>query len=135
MEEISAGGVVVNNGKVAVLKKFRGEWVLPKGRLEKGEEFEDTALREVKEESGLDAEIVKYIGYVKYNYKKSSGERVLKTVHYYYMQTDETTIIPQREEGFASGEFIEFDRAIRYLKHSAEKKMIKMTKDFYKKEG
>ena len=66
MEEISAGGVVINNGNVAVLKKFRGEWVLPKGRVEKGESLEQTAIREVFEESGLRAEIVKYILHIQY---------------------------------------------------------------------
>lgn len=37
MKETSSGGVVVRNGKVLILKKFRGDWVLPKGRLEEGE--------------------------------------------------------------------------------------------------
>ena len=85
MEEISAGGVVVHKGKVAVLRKFRGEWVLPKGRLEEGESREKAALREVREESGLRAEIVRYIGYVKYWYQHIEGDKVQKTVHYYYM--------------------------------------------------
>ena len=48
MEEISAGGVVINNGNVAVLKKFRGEWVLPKGRVEKGESLEETEFSLIK---------------------------------------------------------------------------------------
>ena len=59
MEEISAGGVVINKGKVALLKKFRGDWVLPKGRIEAGETQEEAALREVKEEVGINAEIIK----------------------------------------------------------------------------
>ena len=117
MEEISAGGVVINNGNVAVLKKFRGEWVLPKGRVEKGESLEQTAIREVFEESGLRAEIVKYIGYVKYKYRHMDGTKVLKTVHYFYMVTKDNNIIPQREEGFAEGDFMNPDKALRYVRH------------------
>ncbi|MDL2310727.1 NUDIX hydrolase [Peptostreptococcaceae bacterium OttesenSCG-928-C18] len=134
MEEISAGGIVVHKGSVAVLRKFRGDWVLPKGRLEKGETKEEAALREVNEESGIKAEIIRYIGYVKYWYKHIDGEKVQKTVHYYYMKTTDTKLIPQREEGFTEATYMPFDKAIHHLKHDAEKNMVSKVKDFYKKE-
>lgn len=134
MEEISAGGVVVHKGKVAVLRKFRGEWVLPKGRIEEGESREKAALREVREESGLRAEIVRYIGYVKYWYQHIEGDKVQKTVHYYYMESKDTNLIPQKEEGFTEAVYMPFDKAIHYIKHDAEKNMIRKTKYFYNKE-
>ena len=59
MEAISCGGVVIFRGKVLVLyknikNKYEG-WVLPKGTVEEGEEHIETALREVREESGVTA--------------------------------------------------------------------------------
>ncbi len=59
IEATSCGGVVIFRGKILVLyknykNKYEG-WVLPKGTVEAGEEYKETALREVKEETGLDA--------------------------------------------------------------------------------
>ena len=57
IEATSCGGVVIFRGKILVLyKNYRNKyegWVLPKGTVEAGEEFKETALREVKEETGL----------------------------------------------------------------------------------
>ncbi len=65
-EAVSCGGVVIHRGKILLLyKNFRGRyegWVLPKGTVEEGEEYKDTALREVQEESGVKGNIIKYIG-------------------------------------------------------------------------
>ncbi len=135
MEETSGGGVIVRNGKVVVLRKFRGDWVLPKGRLEKGETKEQAALREVKEEAGADASIVRYIGYVKYWYRNFNGEKVQKTVHYYYMKSDTQKLKPQKEEGFSDAVYMPFDKAIRLVRHNAEKNMIRKVKEFYRNEG
>ena len=66
LEAISCGGVVIFRGKILLLyknykNKYEG-WVLPKGTVEQGEEFKETALREVLEESGAKATIIKYVG-------------------------------------------------------------------------
>ena len=65
IEATSCGGVVIFRGKILVLyknykNKYEG-WVLPKGTVEAGEEYKETALREVKEETGVSASIIKYI--------------------------------------------------------------------------
>ena len=66
IEATSCGGVVIFRGKILLLyknikNKYEG-WVLPKGTVEPGEEYKDTALREVLEESGAKASIIKYVG-------------------------------------------------------------------------
>ena len=65
IEATSCGGVVIFRGKILVLyknykNKYEG-WVLPKGTVEAGEDYKETALREVKEETGVSASIIKYI--------------------------------------------------------------------------
>jgi 8-oxo-dGTP diphosphatase len=50
----AGGGVVVRDGKVLLVHRPRyDDWTLPKGKLDKGESFEDAALREVEEETGV----------------------------------------------------------------------------------
>ena len=72
IEATSCGGVVIFRGKILVLyKNYRNKyegWVLPKGTVEAGEEFKETALREVKEETGVQAQIIKYIGKSQYSF-------------------------------------------------------------------
>ena len=59
IEATSCGGVVIFRGKILLLyKNYRNKyegWVLPKGTVEAGEEYKDTAAREVREETGVDA--------------------------------------------------------------------------------
>jgi len=72
IEATSCGGVVIFRGKILLLyknykNKYEG-WVLPKGTVEEGEEFRDTATREVLEETGAAASIIKYIGKSQYTF-------------------------------------------------------------------
>ena len=48
-EEVSAGGVVLFGNAILLLRKFNGDWVLPKGKVEEGENRQEAALREVLE--------------------------------------------------------------------------------------
>ena len=89
--DVSAGGVVfrrVEEGIEIVLVGRTSErlWALPKGRPDAGETLEETALREVREETGLEVRIVDTVGQVEYWYTGPDGERVDKTVHYYLME-------------------------------------------------
>ena len=103
IEATSCGGVVIFRGKILLLyKNYRNRyegWVLPKGTVEDGEKHTETALREVKEESGADAVIVKYIGKTSYNFNTYS-DVVSKNVHWYLMMADSFYSKPQREEYF-----------------------------------
>lgn len=125
LEEVSAGGVVVFKNTLLLLRKFNGDWVLPKGRVEKDEDIRDTALREVLEESGVKAEILKYIGMVHYTYKNLKGNRlVYKSVHWYLMKTNSMEAIPQKREGFTEATFVHMDKAAKLVKHEDEEKII-----------
>ena len=91
IEAVSCGGVVIFRGKILLLyKNYRNRyegWVLPKGTVEEGEEYSETALREVKEETGATAHIIKYVGKTNYSFN-TSYDVVDKDVHWYLMMSD-----------------------------------------------
>lgn len=125
MIEISSGGVVIFGNAVLLLKKYNGDWVLPKGRLEKGETFVTAALREVLEESGVRGEILEYIGEVNYKYKNlREDEVVYKTVHWYLMKTSSMDCVPQRKEGFVDARFVHMEKAKDLVRYADERKVI-----------
>ena len=87
---VAAGGVVVRerDGKREVVLNGRhsdGTWVFAKGTPDRGEEIEDTALREVEEETGLKVKIVAPIGTTDYWFA-APGERVHKIAHFFLME-------------------------------------------------
>ena len=91
IEAVSCGGVVIYKWKILLLYKNQNGrymgWVLPKGTVEEGETYRQTALREVKEESGANGEIIKYVGKTQYTFK-GSEDTVNKTVHWYLMSAN-----------------------------------------------
>lgn len=125
-EENSAGGVVFYGGQVLLLRKKRGYWVLPKGRIEPGESTEEAALREVQEESGVDASIVSYIGMINYSYKNhwTGYEWVVKRVSWFMMTAEDNHCIPQQEEGFSSARFMDREDAVKFLRYDDERNIL-----------
>ena len=65
--------------------KPEGVWALPKGNLDPGEKPEETALREVWEETGVRGRLVEKLGDVKYTYTRRDGTRVFKIVSFYLL--------------------------------------------------
>lgn len=124
---VSCGGVVIFRGKILTLYKnyknrYEG-WVLPKGTVEQGEEYKQTALREVCEETGVNAHIVKYIGKSEYNFN-IPGDTVHKGVHWYLMMADSYYSRPQREEYFLDSGYYKFIEAYHLLKFPNEKQIL-----------
>ncbi|UKB81688.1 NUDIX domain-containing protein [Chryseobacterium sp. MEBOG07] len=99
---IEAAGGLVNNpeGKILFIKRL-GKWDLPKGKMEKGESREESAVREIEEETGLkDVELLKFINTTYHIYIERNGEKILKCTHWFEMNFDgEDTSTPQIEEG------------------------------------
>ena len=127
IEAVSCGGVVIFRGKILLLYKnyknrYEG-WVLPKGTVESGETHETTALREVKEESGADAEIVKYIGKSSYSFIVPE-DTVEKNVYWYLMRGNSYYSKPQTEEFFKDSGYYKYHEAIHLLKFQNEKEIL-----------
>ncbi len=99
-------------------------WVLPKGTVEEGETFMETALREVNEESGAKGHVIKYIGKTQYVFR-GSDDIVNKSVHWYLMSADSFYCKPQSEEFFADAGFYKFHEAYHLLKFNDERQMLK----------
>lgn len=128
IDAVSCGGVVIHKGKVLLLYKNQNGrymgWVMPKGTLEAGETYKQAALREVKEETGVSAKILTYIGKTQYNFK-GSLDVVNKTVYWYLMTADSFFCKPQAEEFFADAGFYKQHEAYHLLKFHDEKQMMK----------
>ncbi len=90
-EMVSAGGVVyrdTDGGPEVVIcgRNYPAIWALPKGTPESGESHEETAVREVVEETGLKVNAEERIGAIDYRFVRAwDGVRCLKTVHFYLM--------------------------------------------------
>ena len=121
-------------GKVLLLYKNRhGKnmgWVLPKGTLEPNETHKEAALREVKEESGVTANVIKYIGKTQYSFYSTIGgpddrHKVSKVVHWYLMTTGSFYCKPQAEEYFADVGFYKQHEAYHLLKFHDERRIMR----------
>lgn len=127
IEATSCGGVVIFRGKILTLfKSYKNRyegWVLPKGTVENGETFEETALREVREEAGVNATIVKYIGKSQYNFTVPD-DIVTKEVHWFLMAADNYHSKPQREEYFVDSGYYKYHEIYHLLRFSNEKQII-----------
>ena len=117
-----AGGGLVYNKKGEVLFILRnGKWDLPKGGIEKEEEIEHTALREVEEETGVDKlQITKKLQKT-YHIFKRNGKYRLKITHWYEMTTTfEGIPVPQENEGIEKVAWLNPNQIKEALKNSYE---------------
>ena len=128
MKENSAGGVVIKDGKILLLKKFFGDWVLPKGKIEKEETTSITALREVREESGVEARIQKKLGWIQYEFYHR-GRSHNKKVLWFKMKKIGGQLAPLRQEGFVDLAFFTLEELPTQQMHENEVLMIKKAFD------
>ena len=93
-EVLAAGGLVLRDGRVAVVHRPRyDDWSLPKGKLDEGESFEEAALREVEEETGLKCRLKQQIGDTSYRDRKDRP----KLVRYFEMEPASGDFTPNDE--------------------------------------
>lgn len=102
LKEISAGGVVYvkDNGAIHIMliEDRYGRWSLPKGKQEQGETLPETALREVREETGIIGTIVAPIETIYYTYNHPTIGHIQKEVHYYLVEKIAGEVAVQIEE-------------------------------------
>lgn len=101
-KEISAGGVVYRQKdgvlQIQLIQDRYGKTSLAKGKMEAGETIEQTALREIWEETGIVGKIISPVDIIAYKYNHPEYGVVDKEVHYYLVEAEEGTLKAQVEE-------------------------------------
>lgn len=99
------------------------DWSFPKGKLDAGETVEEAALREVKEETGLECRIVRRLTILRYRYRTRKGRLRPKAVHYFLMERVSGDIqVPGEEVDRA--EWFDFDEAASKLSYEQDRKLL-----------
>ena len=132
--EFSAGGIVFNDkGQVLVTQHSQNKhWSFPKGLLDHPEQtIEQSALREVKEEGGIGAEIIGKVGYSKYVYTLN-GEKIFKIVTYFLMKYISGDPKDHDWEVSEAGWYTP-DDALKQLTFSQDKVLLKKALEIYGK--
>ena len=134
--QFSAGGVAFRkqDGRIDVTLISVGEdnrWQLPKGLVDKGVSTEDAAIREVREEAGIDTEIVTRIDKVEYWYFwKENGQRIRyhKFVYFYLLRYKSGDVCDHDHE-VNDARWVNIDDAIKMLAFANEKKIMEKAKE------
>jgi 8-oxo-dGTP pyrophosphatase MutT (NUDIX family) len=125
-EAVSAGGVVFRRGgqgtEIVLCGRVReGLWALPKGTPERGESIEETARREVSEETGLGVEIVGDLGTIAYGFSRpAQGVRYEKTVHHFLMRPSGEGSVEDHDHEYDRVEWFAAAEALRVMTHRNE---------------
>jgi 8-oxo-dGTP pyrophosphatase MutT (NUDIX family) len=127
-EIVAAGGVVLelrnNDVRVVLIHRPKyDDWSLPKGKAEPGESINETALREVREETGLDCRIVCQLEPVRYSYRTGKDNLRSKTVHYFLMEPAGGRLEAPGHEADAARWF-DADEASRRLTYEHDRELL-----------
>jgi 8-oxo-dGTP diphosphatase len=136
---VSSGGVLyrINKGSIEVCliaKKDMRVWALPRGRVEPGETPEQTAIREVREETGFTAKVSEKIDEINFHfYSKTDDKLIHRLVHFYLMPWEGGELGPLDKEVDVA-QWYPIDEAIRTLKYENEKEVLRKARRLLKKE-
>lgn len=127
--EHSSGGAVIDlrDGVpfvAMIATRGRSRWGLPKGAVSPGETSEQAALREVQEETGLDAEIIGLLDTIEYFFR--AGDTLIKkSVDFYLMRYAGGTMTPQLSE-VDDAEWVALPEAIQRASFDSERKLLSL---------
>ena len=142
--EFSSGGVLVRRLRgrwmVAAIRpagRPPGLWALPKGQIDEGESGEETALREIAEETGATGRSLGKLGDVKYVYtwppKPAEGERIFKVVSFFLIRYEGGRLGDVPEEfrhEVAEVKWLPLEEAPRLLAYGGEQEMARKAAEF-----
>jgi 8-oxo-dGTP pyrophosphatase MutT (NUDIX family) len=142
LDQISAGGVAFR-GKdlepeiaiVSVKPKLR--WQLPKGIVDEGESPQVTAVREVKEEAGVETDLIKLIETIEYWYRSvRNGQpvRYHKFVHFYLLEY-RSGEVSNHDHEVEEARWVSFDEAIEMLDFKSEREVVEKAREMIEDMG
>lgn len=131
--EFSAGGIVFNKeGRVLITQHSQNNhWGFPKGHIEKGQTSKEAAIREVREEGGIEAEIIEKIGENKYFYT-FDGKKRFKVVVLFLMKYLSGDIADHDFE-VSEAKWVSPEEALNILSFSTDKKLLQEAVNLYGK--
>jgi 8-oxo-dGTP pyrophosphatase MutT (NUDIX family) len=106
--------------------KKEGVWALPKGNIDPGESPAETAVREVREETGIDGRLVEKLGDVRYVYTRPGGLRIFKVVSFFLLRAGRGRIGEIDESmriEVAEARWLPLEEAPRLLVYGGEREM------------
>jgi len=140
VDEVSAGGLVIDSTRTKGLligrldakdvKRERLLWSLPKGHIESGETPEEAAIREVREETGIESAIDKSLGVIDFWFM-AGGKRIHKTVHHFLFNETGGKIAPQVSE-VDDVRWFPLNEIVEKLAYPDEKKLIARSQELIK---
>jgi 8-oxo-dGTP pyrophosphatase MutT (NUDIX family) len=129
LREFSAGGLVVRRMRgrfyIAAVRVKEGKVLaLPKGHIEPGESGAETAVREVREETGIDSRVIEKLDDIRYWYTRD-GARVFKVVSSFLLGYRSGSVRDYQRAEVDGAEWIPLDEAPRRLAYRGEKEMAR----------
>ncbi|WP_253829716.1 NUDIX hydrolase [Prauserella aidingensis] len=135
VDETSAGGLVVDRARThaALIGRLNRHgrllWSLPKGHIEDGETVEDTAVREVREETGILARVVRPLGSIDYWFV-AERRRIHKTVHHFLLEAHGGELSDDDVE-VTEVAWVPLDELDSRLAYTDERKLVRKARELF----
>ncbi|MCU0667378.1 MAG: NUDIX domain-containing protein [Patescibacteria group bacterium] len=121
---VSAGGIVIINDRLLLVRLDSGKYAIPKGHKKAGESDAETAIREVEEETGIKTHVISLLGEYTRPSTENDGSKVSKKIVVYLLsQTGLSSMLPDE-----MSLWVNIDDAIYNMRYSKEADFIKLLK-------
>jgi len=136
--EFSSGGIVFRKKgrvvEVLLIKDSYGRWTWPKGHIDKDEKSPDAALREIREEVGLEnVRILEKVGRTNYFFRLK-GELIFKTVFFFLTEADPDEKLKVQQEEIKDARWFNPQEALKTVEYKGAKEILEKAINMYKRE-
>lgn len=133
VREFTAGGMVFRRASakqidILMIQDRKGRWTIPKGHVEEGENFEQTAIREIAEETGLtNLAIRDKLDKIFFFYRRD-GQLIYMTTHIFLIEAlgNTNALVPEDSEGIVDVQWFPKDEALKLIEYKDTEKLFKL---------